>query len=38
MSYAALILSKVQYPADRDVFQVTWFYKMLTWVAKSERG
>lgn len=31
-------LSKMQYPADWDVLQVTWFHKMLTQVAKSLCG
>ena len=27
-------LNKVQYLADRNVFKITWFYKMMTQVAK----
>ena len=28
-------LNKLQYPASRDVFKVTWFHKVLTWVPIS---
>jgi hypothetical protein len=28
-------VNKVQYPADKDVLEVTWFQEMLTQVPKS---
>jgi hypothetical protein len=31
-------LNEVQYLADRDIFKVTWFHKMMSQVPESQCG